>query len=217
MHESDGLAASPPISFSQAYYVRSRPSCCMVASGVLGAWWQGWVTWPIEQATAKPLVVPRCFSPPMSAPSPSICHHHPKHTISCFSRDPRRCWTCGPSACVCVQVLTCFKTWDRTQVLLRQLLVSTDNLHVVVFDDMSDDDTKERAEAMGVAVLQPHTQRNVGMTVWCGILEGLSCFQSQSSPVQCRPVQLIASRSDTSRNDPSSVLLEPCTYVRRPR
>lgn len=96
-------------------------------------------------------------------------------------------------ACVCEQVLTCFKTWDRTQVLLRQLLVSTDNLHVVVFDDMSDDDTKERAEAMGIAVLQPHTQRNVGMTVWCGFLEGLSCFQSQSSPVQCRPVRLMFS------------------------
>jgi hypothetical protein len=66
--------------------------------------------------------------------------------------------------CIFVGVTTCCKTWERTEKLLRQLLATEDNLHIVVFDDMSEDDTKVRAEAMGLTVMLPPKLQNVGLT-----------------------------------------------------
>jgi hypothetical protein len=57
--------------------------------------------------------------------------------------------------CIFVGVTTCCKTWNRTEILLKQLVQSNDNMHIVVFDDMSLDDTKDNAERLGFAVMQP--------------------------------------------------------------
>lgn len=66
--------------------------------------------------------------------------------------------------CILVGVTTCCKTWERTEKLLRQMLATNDNLHIAVFDDMSEDDTRARAEAMGLPVIQPPRLENVGLT-----------------------------------------------------
>jgi hypothetical protein len=66
--------------------------------------------------------------------------------------------------CIFVGVTTCCKTWNRTQTLLHQLFLSNDNMHIIVFDDMSDDDSKARVEALGLTVMQPPKLKNVGLT-----------------------------------------------------
>jgi hypothetical protein len=66
--------------------------------------------------------------------------------------------------CIFVGVTTCCKSWVRTQKLLGQLLASNDNMHIVVFDDMSEDDTKVLVEAMGLPVMQPPKLQNMGLT-----------------------------------------------------
>jgi hypothetical protein len=68
------------------------------------------------------------------------------------------------SDCIFVGVTTCCKSWDRTQKLLTQLLASNDNMHIMVFDDMSEDDSTARVQAMGVSVLQPPNLQNIGLT-----------------------------------------------------
>ena len=66
--------------------------------------------------------------------------------------------------CIFVGVTICCKTWNRTEKLLTQLLASDDNMHIVVFDDMSEDDSKGRAEALSLAVMQPPKLKNIGLT-----------------------------------------------------
>jgi hypothetical protein len=66
--------------------------------------------------------------------------------------------------CILVALTTCCVSWERTEIILRQLLQSTDNVHLVVFDDMSTDDTVARVKAMGLPVVQPPKLANVGLT-----------------------------------------------------
>jgi hypothetical protein len=66
--------------------------------------------------------------------------------------------------CIFVGVTICCKSWDRTEKLLTQLLASNDNMHVVVFDDMSEDDSKLLVEDLGLLVLQPPKRQNIGLT-----------------------------------------------------
>ena len=66
--------------------------------------------------------------------------------------------------CIFVGVTICCKSWARTEKLLGQLLASNDNMHVVVFDDMSEDDSKARVEALGLTVMQPPKLVNFGLT-----------------------------------------------------
>jgi hypothetical protein len=66
--------------------------------------------------------------------------------------------------CIGIALTTCCKSWDRTAVILDQLLRSNDNMHIIVFDDMTEDDSKQRVEAMGLTVLQPPSLKNVGLT-----------------------------------------------------
>ena len=72
--------------------------------------------------------------------------------------------------CILVGVTICCKSWKRTETLLKQLLASDDNMHVVVFDDMSEDDSKARAEALGLTVIQPPDLKNVGLTEMMNVM-----------------------------------------------
>ena len=66
--------------------------------------------------------------------------------------------------CIFIAVTACCDSWHLTGTLLEQLLASDDNLHVVVFDDMSFDGGDKKAAELGITVVQPANGKSGGLT-----------------------------------------------------
>lgn len=64
--------------------------------------------------------------------------------------------------CPVLAITTCCTSWGFTEIFLSQLLTVDDDIHIVIFDDISKDGGAENALAMGFTVIQP--KENAGLT-----------------------------------------------------
>ena len=63
---------------------------------------------------------------------------------------------------IMVAITSCCRSWGVTEPLLKSLLAMDDPIHIVLFDDNSQDGAQEKAAAMGIPVFT--TGRKTGVT-----------------------------------------------------